>query len=239
MHPAHVHDSTPTPSYHLQPRPVLLMKPRSGRVFLRVLALVVAASTPSASTPGDLFDEVYARVQQQEARLRTLHARFTETTDSTLLKDPIVATGTLVAEWPTRIRLEYAVPERRTILVDERRLVMITPGRRERFDRDIGTAQKRVRKYFLDKNPEELRRAFAITATRDPRLQDAYRLVMLPQRKQIREGLTELHLWLDAGTLFIRRMMMIFPDGDRRTFDLQDVRINEPVAPGVFDVPAP
>jgi hypothetical protein len=34
-------------------------------------------------------------------------------------------------------------------------------------------------------------------------------------------------------------MMMIFPDGDRRTFDLQDVRINEPVAPGVFDVPAP
>jgi outer membrane lipoprotein-sorting protein len=191
------------------------------------------------SAPRDLFDEVYARVQQQEATLRTVHARFTETTDSTLLKDPIVATGSLVAEWPTRIRLEYATPERRTVVVDERRLVMTAPDRRERFDRDISTAQKRVRKYFLDKSPEELRRSFAITATRDPRLQDAYRLVMLPKRKQIREGLSELHLWLDPRTLFIRRMLMIFPDGDRRTFDLQDVKINQPVAPGVFNSPAP
>jgi outer membrane lipoprotein-sorting protein len=216
---------------------VVTIEPRAGCVLVCVLAVVVAASSPAASGPRDLFDEVYARVQQQEASLRTLHAGFTETTDSTLLKDPIVATGTLVAEWPTRIRLEYAAPERRTVLVDERRLVMITPGRRERLDHDISTAQKRVRKYFLDKNPEELRRAFAITATRDPRLQDAYRLVMLPKRKQIREGLSELHLWLDARTLFVRRMLMIFPDGDRRTFDLQDVRINEPMAPGVFDIP--
>jgi outer membrane lipoprotein-sorting protein len=212
------------------------MRPQPRGVLLAVLVVFVAAPTPATSAqPRDLFDEIYARAQKQEATLRTVHARFTETTESTLLKEPIVASGTLVAEWPTRIRLDYVTPQRRTVVIDERRLVMISG--RERFDRDISTAQKRVRKYFLDKNPEELRRSFAITATRDPRLQDAYRVVMVPKRKQIQEGLSGLHLWLDAHTLFIRRMLMLFPDGDRRTFDLQDVRINEPPAPGVFNVP--
>jgi outer membrane lipoprotein-sorting protein len=67
-------------------------------------------------------------------------------------------------------------------------------------------------------------------------MQDAYRLVMTPKRKQIQEGLSELQLWLDWRTLFIRRMLMVFPDGDRRTFDLEDVKTNEAVAPGAFDV---
>jgi outer membrane lipoprotein-sorting protein len=213
---------------------------RSGLLFALCAALVasVAAALAAPGAQRDLFDEIYARAQEQEASLRTMHARFTETTESTLLKEPIVARGTLVAEWPTRLRLEYHKPERRIVIVDERRLVMITPGRHERFDRDITTAQKRVRKYFVDKNPTELRRQFAITATRDPGLQDAYRLVMIPKRKQIQEGLSELHLWLDARTLIIRRMLMISPDGDRRTFNLEDVKTNDPVAPGMFAVPA-
>jgi outer membrane lipoprotein-sorting protein len=197
---------------------------------------VVLASAQTA--PRDLFDEVYVRAQEQETKLRTLHARFTETTESTLLKDPIVASGTLVMEWPTRLRLDYTTPEPRTVIVDEGRLVIIAPGRHERFQRDIASAQKRAQRYFVDRNPGELRREFAIEASRDPRVQDAYRLVMVPRRKQIREGLSELQLWLDAHTLFIRRMLMLFPDGDRRTFDLQNVKVNDPVAPGMFAVPA-
>jgi outer membrane lipoprotein-sorting protein len=214
------------------------MKPRIAAVLcaggLACMAVFARAQTP----PRDLFDEIYVRAQEQETKLRTLHARFTETTQSTLLKDPIVASGTLVVEWPTRLRLDYTNPESRTVIVDEGRLVMIAPGRHERLERDIATAQKRARKYFVDKNPGELRREFAIDTTRDPRLEDAYRLVMVPRRKQIREGLAELQLWLDAHTLFIRRMLMVFPDGDRRTFDLQDVKANDPVAPGVFEVPS-
>jgi outer membrane lipoprotein-sorting protein len=204
------------------------------------LALLCAACTGiavAAPAPPDLFDEVYARTRKIEANLHTLAARFTETTESTLLKDPIVATGTLVIEWPARMRLEYTTPERRTVVVDEHRLVMISPGRGERFERDISSAQARAHKYFVDKDPAELRRSFDITASRDARLQDAYRLVLVPRRKQIREGLSELRLWLDARTLLLRRMQMLFPDGDSRTFDLEDVKTNEPLATGSFDVP--
>src|SRR4051812_30284145 len=216
-----------------------LMSLQTRRIRALACACLVVfggAAFAAPSAQRDLFDEIYVRAQEQEAKLRTLHARFTETTESTLLKDPIVATGTLVAEWPTRIRLDYESPERRTVIVDEHRLLMITPGRHERFDRDITTSQKRVRKYFVDKNPAELRNQFTITATRDARLQDAYRLVMIPKRKQIQEGLSELQLWLDGRTLLIRRMLMVFPDGDRRTFNLEDVKTNDPVAPNVFDV---
>ena len=199
------------------------------------LALVTAAAGRAAQP--DLFDEVYARAQTQEAMWRTMRARFTETTESSLLREPIVARGTMVAEWPTRIRLEYDTPERRLVIVDERRLVMVTPGRHERFDRDITSAQARVRKYFVDKSPTELRRQFAITTTRDQAPSDAYRIVMRPTRKQIRQGLSELRLWIDARTLLLRRMQMLFPDGDSRTFTLEDVRTNQPIPAGTFEPP--
>lgn len=212
------------------------MAARTVAAFAIACASLVAAPSASTAQP-DLFDEVYARAQAQEATLRSMHARFTETTESSLLRDPIVARGTLIAEWPTRIRLEYETPEQRLVIVDDRRLVMVTPGRRERFDRDITSAQARVRKYFVDKSPAELRRQFAITATRDARPSEAYRIVMVPKRKQIRQGLSELHLWIDARTLLLRRMQMFFPDGDSRTFTLEDVRTNEPIAAGTFDAP--
>ena len=40
-----------------------------------------------------------------------------------------------------------------------------------------------------------------------------------------------------AATLLLRRMQMTFPDGDRRTFDLEDVKTNQPLAPGTFAAP--
>ena len=195
------------------------------------------AAFAASSAQRDFFDGIYAGARSRNRSFGALHARFTETTESTLLKDPIVATGTLVAEWPTRIRLYYDTPERRTVVVDENRLVMITPGRHERFDRDITTSQKRVRKYFVDKNPAELRNQFTITAYARPTAAGRVSAGDDSERKQIQEGLSELHLWLDWWTLFIRRMLMVFPDGDRRTFNLEEVKTNQPVAPGVFDVP--
>ena len=197
---------------------------------------LVTASAGSRPQP-DLFDEVYARAQAQEATLLTMRARFTETTESSLLREPMVARGTMIAEWPTRIRLEYETPERRLVIVDERRLVMVAPGRHERVDRDITTAQARIRKYFVDKSPAELRRQFVITATRDEGPSESYRIVMRPTRKQVQQGLSELRLWIEARTLLLRRMQLLFPDGDSRTFTLEDVRTNEPVAAGTFEPP--
>ena len=49
---------------------------------------------------------------QINATLKTLTARFTETTTSSLLTRPLVARGTVAVERPSRVVLHYQQPER-------------------------------------------------------------------------------------------------------------------------------
>jgi hypothetical protein len=59
---------------------------------------------------------------------------------------------------------------------------------------------------------------------------------MVPKRKQIREGLTRLELWLDQSSLLLSAMRMTFPNGDTKLMVLTDVVANAPVDPGVFKI---
>jgi outer membrane lipoprotein-sorting protein len=200
-----------------------------------LVAALMLLLAGAASPAPDIFDDLYARGQQRNGAVATVHANFTETTTSTLLRDPLVAHGTLVAQMPARLRLDYTSPDRRTVIVDEHHLTMSATGASPRIVRDITTTQERVKKYFVNKSPAELRKHFTLRAFADPDLPGTYQVQMVPTRKQIREGLSELRIWIDADTLFLRQMRMVFPGGDTKTFVLDRVRLDLPVAPGTFE----
>ena len=63
-----------------------------------------------------------------------------------------------------------------------------------------------------------------------------YRLTMTPKRKQIREGLSGLELWLDQTSLLLAAMRMTFPNGDTKLMVLEDVVANPPIDPAVFTI---
>jgi outer membrane lipoprotein-sorting protein len=190
------------------------------------LVAVMLLLTGAARPPADLFDDIYTRGQRQNGAVSSVRARFVETSTSTLLRQPIVARGTLVAEMPSRLRLDYTDPAGRVVIVDERRLTLISPGA-DKVVRDITTAQRRAQKYFLNKTPDELRRHFTVRAFRDPQVPGTYQVEMIPTRKQIAEGLRELRIWVDDETLFLSRLHMVFATGDTKTFELDSVRLEK------------
>jgi len=198
-------------------------------VLLSALAGLAAGRAP------DLFDELFAKAAPIDASMKTVRARFVETTTSALLKAPLVARGSLSAERPARLRLDYDAPEKRTLIVDEHQLVMDWPSRGEHTVRDITQAQERVKKYFAGKDPAQLRSHFDINAVVDPAIAGTWRVDMVPRRKQIREGLSGLQIWIDQRTLFMRQMKMDFAGGESKTFALEDVQLNAPLPKGLFD----
>ena len=132
-----------------------------------------AASMQQTSTPArahdatDAFDALYERGRPIEATLRTIRARFTETTTSSLLVQPLVAEGTLVVRRPHEVVLRYTQPDVKTLRLDEASLLLVWPGRSIRERRDIREAQNRVQRYFVGKSPDELRQHFTITTSED------------------------------------------------------------------------
>ena len=210
----------------------------SSAFILFAAAVLVTAQQKPADT--DSFDELYRRGSEINTTLKTLTARFTETTTSSLLTRPLVAGGIVAVERPSRVVLHYQQPELRDVLIDGDRLTVSWPGRHIREVTNIAAANRRIQKYFVDSKPALLRESFDIVSEKADDRPRTYRLTMVPRRKQIREGLSRLELWLDQTSLLLAAMRMTFPNGDTKLMVFEDVVLNSPVDPAVFSIgPSP
>ena len=189
-----------------------------------------------AASQRDLFDEIYERGQKYNAGLKTLTATFTETSTSSLLTTPLVARGTVTVERPSRVVLRYTEPDKRILLIDADTLTLSWPSAHMHTVTDIGAAQRRVQKYFVDSSPAELRGHFQIAAREASDRPGTYLLTMIPKRKQIQQGLKRLDLWIDKTTIMLSAMRMTFPNGDTKLMTFTDVKTNPPIDPSVFTI---
>ena len=114
------------------------------------------------------------------------------------------------------------------MLIDGDRLTVSWPGRHIRDVTNIAAANRRIQKYFVDSTPAELRESFDIVSEKADDRPNTYQLTMTPKRKQIREGLSRLELWLDQTSLLLAAMRMTFPNGDTKLMVLEDVVANTP-----------
>jgi outer membrane lipoprotein-sorting protein len=219
-----------------------LSRRRNGlttRLATALATLAIAASaTVRASAPADLFDDIYRRGQPLEQSIKTIRARFTETTTSSLLVKPVVAEGTLLAVRPSDILLSYTKPEKKLLRIDATTLRFTWPDRQLHETRDIRESQARVQKYFVDKTPGELRRHFTITAVDDAARPGTWRIEMLPKRKQIRQGVTRIELWIDQRTSILSTMTLTFAGGDTKTMAFTDVEVNAPITLADLGLPS-
>jgi outer membrane lipoprotein-sorting protein len=219
---------------------------RRARTVILTGALVALAAfgraaliAQSESSGENSFDALYRRGSQITADMKTLTGRFTETTQSTLLSRPLVASGTVAVQRPSKgvqskIVLHYTEPEIRDVLIEGDQLVVAWPGRHVRDTTNIAAANRRIQKYFVDSSPDELRKSFDIADDVPTDRPGTYRLTLLPKRKQIREGLTRLELWIDQKAAMLTAMQMTFPNGDTKMMEFQDVALNVPIDPAVF-----
>jgi outer membrane lipoprotein-sorting protein len=204
------------------------------RALTCVLLFCAAGVSLPASQSSDPLDELFRRARPVQAALRTLTASFTETSVSTLLREPVVATGTLVASMPLRVVMEYKRPTPKTVALDQRWMVIAWPNRTEFEKVDIVETQRRVQKYFVDVSPKQLRDSFAVTLTSERSMGDAYRLDLVPKRKQISEGVARIQIWIDRETLMMTKMALSFAGGDAKTLELRDVRMNPAIDESAF-----
>ena len=205
----------------------------AAAIAIGMLAVAGRPLAPSALA-ADLFDDLYARGQKTNANLKTLTAAFVETSTSALLVKPLVARGRVYVERPSRVLLRYTEPDERTVLIDGDRMTVVWPAMKIRTTTDIGAAQRRIQKYFVDSSPRELRSHFEVKASDASDRPGAYAITMTPKRKQIEEGLAQLELWVEQKSLLLSGMRMTFPGGDTKLMTFTDVVPNAPLEPSIF-----
>jgi outer membrane lipoprotein-sorting protein len=226
------------------------MEPSSFLVhLLLVVSLVMPLGTGRIAAPGappdlehsavtdDLFSQIYKRSVVKQRSLRSIRARFTETTVSSLLVKPITAHGTVVAASPARVRMIYTDPEPKTVVMDGQSLTVLWPDRGDRERIDTTAIQKRIDQYFTHASIDDLRGMFDVTAEPDHVIVHADHVDMKPKRKQIKQGLERLELWIDRASEMLVQMRLTFPGGDQKTIAFEDIAINVPITDDTFRIP--
>jgi outer membrane lipoprotein-sorting protein len=212
--------------------------PAAFRLAAVVLGMVAVGSAKVSAAP-DLFDELHARVRALEEKRQTIRARFTETTVSSLLVKPMVSVGTLIGAKPASLAMTYTSPERRTVVLDGRHMLITRPALGERELVDITEIVKRVDHYFVDATPDELRRHFTVRAFVDPEIPAWYQIDLVPTRKQIRQGLERLQIWIARDPLLLAQIRITFAGGDTTTVTIKDAELNVPLPADAFTIDVP
>ena len=135
---------------------------------------------------------------------------------------------------PLRVVMEYKLPTPKTVALDQRWMVIAWANRTDFEKINIAEAQRRVQKYFVDVSPKQLRDSFTVTMTSERSMGEAYRLDLVPKRKQISEGVTRIQIWIDRGSLMMTRMALSFAGGDAKTLELRDIKINPAIDESAF-----
>jgi outer membrane lipoprotein-sorting protein len=94
-----------------------------------------------------------------------------------------------------------------------------------------------VQQSFAEDDPSELRRGFDIVLNETSDRPGTRSVTMTPKRRQIREALARLDLWVDEKTALMQAMRMTFANGETKSMELHDVTPNAPVDPAMFTVP--
>src|SRR5439155_12854842 len=144
-----------------------------------VFAAAVILTAHQKPAEDDSFDQLYRRGSEINATLKTLTARFTETTTSSLLTRPLVASGIVAVERPLKVVLHYQQPELRDVLIDGDRLTVSWPARHIRDVTNIAAANRRIHKYYVDIRPALLRESFDISDENADDRPRTYRLTMV------------------------------------------------------------
>ena len=216
---------------------------RASGLLCAVSLLVAPASgaqrKPSAAAAAaPSFEELYSRGQKANAGITTLSARFVETTTPSLLTRPIVERGVLYVQRPARkVAIRYTDPADRVVLIDGDRMVTSWPSRKILETRDIGATQKRIQKYFDESDAAELRKVFDIEVRDRSERPGMRELAMVPKRKQIRENLAKLELWIEESSGLLHAMRMTFSNGDTKLMEFSDVVPNAQISPEAFRTP--
>jgi outer membrane lipoprotein-sorting protein len=129
----------------------------------------------------------------------------------------------------------YTDPPDRRIVIDGKWMTSIGSGVRQKLD--IGASQDRVQKYFVGGDAGELRKIFDIELLERSTRPGTREVVMVPKRKNIKEALSKLELWVGEKSALLAAMRITFANGDTKLMEFENVTPNATIDPTVFAVP--
>lgn len=202
------------------------------------------AQEPDPDAPGlDSATRVEAlveRIQIEQARLKTLSARFSQSKESLLLLEPEISGGRFWYQAPDRVRWEFDAPISTVIIIRDD--AMLT------WYRDLGRAELIHVGKQADKILQYLGASHSLTSLQtyfdvqvgfpdDP--EAPFSVQLDPRFERVKKRLAEMSLKLHRKLYVPVFLRYVEPDGDVTEMTFDELRVNEEIPAERFDLTLP
>lgn len=199
------------------------------------------APTRKVAASGVTLQHVLDRFDEVQSQIRTLSAKFVQTTRNPLLKAPMVAKGQFFLTKPDSVLWEYTEPEPMRFTVADGEYTGYFPERKRAEKRDIKRWSEQLFRFFgLGQGSKELEKFYDIAlGDPGPGTKDTYLLVLTPRKRRIKKNVEEVKLWVSAATLLPNRIDYVGKDGAEREIRFVDTRVNPDLAASLYHMVLP
>ena len=172
-------------------------------------------------------------IDEQQKKIQTLAAGFSQKKETSLAKDPLVSSGTVKFKRPDRVHFIYSKPEQMEMALEGKTIWIYYPIRSQ-AEKYSFARNKRITQYLepvtgiFQKTFARLAETYHI-AYQGLESDRLYRFRLQPKEDRVQKFLSRVDVWIDKASGAILRFEMIEANKDRLGLEFKDLQINPPL----------
>ncbi len=207
---------------------------RKMRLFIGAVSFMILLFGLDGSLSfGQDVQGLIRAIDEQQKKVQTLVAGFSQKKETSLSKDPLVSSGTVKFKRPDRVHFIYSKPEQMEMALEGKTIWIYYPIRSQ-AEKYSFARNKRISQYLepvtgiFQKTFAQLAETYHIVyqGAESDRL---YRFRLQPKEEKAQKFLSRVDVWIDKGSGTILRFEMIEVSKDRLWMEFKDLQINPPL----------
>jgi outer membrane lipoprotein-sorting protein len=207
---------------------------RNMRLFIGAVSFMSLLTGLDGSLGfGQDVRELIQAIDEQQRKIQTFAAGFSQKKETSLAKDPLVSSGTVKFKRPDRVHFIYSQPEQMEMAMEGKTIWIYYPIRSQ-AEKYSFARNKRITQYLepvtgiFQKSFAQLAETYHIVyqGSASDRL---YRFRLQPKEDKVQKFLSRVDVWIDRASGAILRFEMIEASKDRLELEFKDLQINPPL----------
>jgi outer membrane lipoprotein carrier protein len=204
------------------------------QIFIGALSFMILLAGLEGSLSFAQDEQALIRaIDEQQQKIQTLAAGFSQKKETSLAKDPLVSSGTVKFKRPDRVHFFYSKPEQMEMALEGKTIWIYYPIRSQ-AEKYSFARNKRITQYLepvtgiFQKTFAQLAETYHI-AYQGLESDRLYRFRLQPKEERVQKFLSRVDVWIDKGSGAILRFEMIETSQDRLELEFKDLQINPPL----------
>ena len=208
-------------------------------VFIFMGLILFLNPCPVFPSGADLHTEselswVIKNMKNKEKSLKTLTAKFAQTKNTRLLKEPLYSEGTIYFDSGGKMLFEVTSPSSVMVLIKSGLLLIYYPDISKTKEKYLGN--NFLKKYIgIDQSVEEFRKQYSIQLVSKTD-SGSYHLRFTPKMKEIAKRIDMIEIEVRPTQWLPERICFKEKEGDYTSINLKFTSVNEPLPPSIFKI---